>query len=290
MANTYGFSYNARTGEIIDGFGRVVGNATQIAERYAREYGVPLNVARGIVEKAYATYSGTQMDPADAAKQGAAMKEALVKEFDAAKTTHSASLAQAERGRVTDQLQRYFDMLNSPVVDAQGNYTDPLAKQLVQAGANVGQQEAARRGIGGPLGSQAAAVSANTALQPYLAQRVQLAGQALQLINQRDIELEDQKQKAYALELQRVGMQNDVAAQQWAAGKNQAQGIGAAIGAGVGALGFIGGPALGAATTRGGSALGAGLGGLATGGNGPSLSVPGSYGGGSSYSGGRGNW
>lgn len=211
---------------------------------------------------------------------------------DAAARDSEATLSR-ERNAVTNQLQRYFEMLNSPVMDAQGNYTDPLAKQLVATGVNTGQQEAARRGIGGPMGSAAAATSANTALQPYLAQRVQLAGQALQLISSRDIALEDQRQGAYKLELERQGMLNDIAGQQWAADKNSAQGIGGAILGTIGGVvgGIYGGPMGATAGASAGTSLGGGIGGLFSGAGGPTLSAPSRYGGGGGGgSSGRGNW
>jgi hypothetical protein len=275
---------DARTGEYYDNRNGQVSakhNIREQAPEYARRYGISETEALKVLQDYYGKYGNTQYGDdvfGGADDQLIAHDKKFREEMDAAFASAKENAGQAavegQRQQVTNQLQRYFEMLNSPVQDAQGNYTDPLAKQLVDTGVAVGQKEATDRGIGGALGSTAAMSSAQTALQPYLAQRVQLAGQALQVINQRDLGLEDQRLKADELELQRVGMENDKQSSMWQAQQKNGQAIGSAIGAGVGALGFIGGPVLGAATVAGGSALGAGFGGMAAGGSGPTLSSP----------------
>lgn len=183
----------------------------------------------------------------------------------------------AGRQSITEQIQKFVDSMTGA-----SRPDDPVRMSLIQAGTDAAQKSAGAAGLAGRstlAGTQAASVAQQN-LAPYEAQRASMRGQGLNLLNQRDIGLGQLANSA-------MDLQNQAAAGKWAAQQNQNQGIGAAIGAGVGALGFIGGPALGAATMSAGSALGGGLGGLAGGGSGPSYSTP-RYGGGSGSLGGSG--
>ena len=176
--------------------------------------------------------------------------------------------------------------------DLQAEYTrlsgapsgDPVFQSLINAGRSAGQYAAGRAGVASNegLGLRGVAAAATQATTPYLQSRQQLAQGYMGLANQRDLGLGNlalgrdqltlqgqQMQDQFGLQAQ--AMQNQIALANWQQQQTQAQGLGALLGAGVGALGFLGGPALGAATMPLGASLGGGLGGMIGGGAAPSL-------------------
>jgi hypothetical protein len=174
------------------------------------------------------------------------------------------------RGDITTNIQKFIDGLGADAAGTKRMQDLIARKAQAQQGASAsraGLGSVGSGGVGGGLSEMGRASIAGDLNTKYDLQRQGLQAQAMGLLNQRDLGLSQ-------LDLQYTQLQNQQAEAQWAAQKNQAQGIGSAIGAGVGALGFIGGPALGAATMGAGSALGGGLGGLATGGSGPSYQAP----------------
>jgi hypothetical protein len=181
----------------------------------------------------------------------------------------------ADRAGITDNIQKFIDSMGiaDPAISAQLQQRAQAQSSGMRGKAGLGS--VGSYGGGGGL-SAMGQQSINAGLDTqYAMQRAGLKSQALGVMNQRDISL-SQLEQGYAQ------MQDARDGQKWAAQQNQNQGIGAGIGAAFGALGFIGGPALGAATMSGGASLGAGFAGLASGGGGPSYSAP------SSISGNRG--
>jgi len=175
------------------------------------------------------------------------------------------------RGDITANINKFLQGLNpgSPEYQQAQVYISKRAQSAQGAssaraglgsfgsgGAQTGQ------GLGGGLSAYGEGTIQADMNTKYRLQNEQLKAQGLGLLNQRDLGLK-------GLELGYQQMQNQQAEQAWAAQQNQNQGIGSAIGAGLGALGFIGGPALGAATMSGGAAVGGALGGLASGGSAP---------------------
>ena len=160
-------------------------------------------------------------------------------------------------GGIMGKYAELYKLLTAPVINPDGSTSDPIAKQLIATGQNVAERQAAARGIGGPLGATAAMTTAQSAIQPYLAQRQAQALQTLGQAAQYDLGLGQ-------LDLQQLQMNNQVALQDWAAQKNQAQGVGAAVGTAVGAIPMLipGGQAIAPFTMAAGGALGGGLGGL----------------------------
>lgn len=167
---------------------------------------------------------------------------------------------------VTNRINKFLADLdpNSPQTQAMYQYIQKRG-QATQgaASARAGLGSVGSGQGGGGLSAYGQQMVQGDLANKYDLQRKSLQAQGVGLLNQRDLGLK-------GLEQGYMQMQNQQQEQAWAAKQNQAQGIGAAIGGGLGALGFIGGPALGAATMAGGAALGGGLGGLATGGSGPS--------------------
>lgn len=181
----------------------------------------------------------------------------------------------SDRAGITDNIQKFIDSMGiaDPAITAQLQQRAQAQASGMRGKAGLGS--VGSYGGGGGL-SAMGQQSINAGLDTqYALQRAGLKSQALGVMNQRDISL-SQLEQGYAQ------MQDARDGQKWAAQQNQNQGIGAGIGAAVGALGFFGGPALGAATMSGGASLGAGFAGLASGGGGPSYSAP------SSISGNRG--
>lgn len=173
--------------------------------------------------------------------------------------------------QVTANINKFLEGLNpgSPEYQQAQVYISKRAQSAQGASnarAGLGSFGSGGKAVGQGLGGGLSAYGEGTIQADmntkYRLQNEQLKAQGLGLLNQRDLGLK-------GLELGYQQMQNQQAEQAWAAGQNQAQGIGAGIGAGVGALGFIGGPALGAATMSGGAGLGAGLAGLTSGGSAP---------------------
>lgn len=167
------------------------------------------------------------------------------------------------RGEITQNVQAWIDSLG---------VADPAIAAQLAARARVAASNQAGKAGFGSMGSGGAGLSArgqasiNSDLDAkYALDRKGLQAQGYGLLNNRDLGLAQ-------LEQGWAGIQDARAAQQWAAGQNQLQGIGSAVGAGLGAIGFLGGPAVGSATMAGGSALGGGLTSLFGGGGGPNYS------------------
>lgn len=155
------------------------------------------------------------------------------------------------RQDITGQIQAFIDNLRGPLNN------DPVYQQIAKQAINAAQAQAGRAGMSGRSGlaaTNAAAVTQTTSAPYYAARQQALAG-GLALQNQRDLGLGQ-------LQAQKAALEAGLAKDTWAAQQNAAQGVGAAIGGGIGALGFIGSPALGAATMGAGAAIGGGLGGM----------------------------
>lgn len=166
-------------------------------------------------------------------------------------TNTGATDETAQRQDITGQIQAFIDNLRGPLND------DPVYQQIAKQAINAAQAQAGRAGMSGRSGlaaTNAAAVTQTTSAPYYAARQSALAG-GLALQNQRDLGLGQ-------LQAQKAALESQLAKDTWAAQQNAAQGVGAAIGGGIGALGFIGGPALGAATMSAGAAIGGGLGGM----------------------------
>lgn len=167
-----------------------------------------------------------------------------------------AQFAEGRRRDVTNQIQRFIDDMTGP-----SGPNDPVRMALVQGGTDAAQASAGSQGLSGRsglAGTQAASMAQQNLL-PYEAQRAALRQQGIGTLNQRDLSQQQLDDAWSAMELARA---DKLAEGRWAGEQNQRQGLGAAIGTGLGALGFIGGPAVGAATMSAGGALGGGLGGL----------------------------
>lgn len=189
----------------------------------------------------------------------------------------------AEKSKVDDitgRIKAFTDSLGSP---------DPrIAAYLQRRASDIGQASAGRAGVSGRSGlSQlgTAGIAGQLDAQ-YAFQRQGLQAQGLGLMNQRDLGLAG-LQQGYD---QMAATQKE---QQWAAQKNQSQGIGSAIGAGIAAIpgialaGYTGGASLG--LIGAGATIGGGIGGLAAGGGGPSYGQLPSFGTSGKKSGGLGN-
>lgn len=148
---------------------------------------------------------------------------------------------QADMQRVTAEIQRFRDMLSQPIQDSYGNYKDSIAQQLAYAGQQRAQQVAGA-GMRGGISPQIAQATTQSALLPYLQQRQQNLMQTDQLLNNRQMGLEQLRQGW-------AGIQNSQAQQQWAAQMNQAQGgagmVGGVIGAVAGGLSPLGAAGIG---------------------------------------------
>jgi hypothetical protein len=148
---------------------------------------------------------------------------------------------------------------------------DPMFDSLQRLGAsrasmNVGQS-GVRVGRGG-LGELAVQQGAMNATQPYVMGRKQMAQQGLGMLDQRERGIEQLRQGAQALEMNRIAMQNQIDMQKYGQEADAAGGVGGTIGGVLG--GVVGGVATiatgGAAAPMipgliaGGSSLGAGIG------------------------------
>lgn len=238
-------------------------------DRTANEF---LRMSRAVIkgDENTALYAASQMgiDPASAGNPDMFEKQ-LRSLFSGGPTAEGA--ADPNVDQVTANINKFLEGLNpgSPEYQQAQVYISKRAQSAQGAssaraglgsfgsgGAQTGQ------GLGGGLSAYGEGTIQADMNTKYRLQNEQLKAQGLGLLNQRDLGLK-------GLEQGYQQMQNQQAEQAWAAQQNQNQGIGSAIGAGLGALGFIGGPALGAATMSGGAAVGGALGGLASGGSAP---------------------
>lgn len=165
---------------------------------------------------------------------------------------------------IMGKLDSFYKQLMGPLPD-----NDPTAQYIQRHAVNAAQRYGGAAGMNGrsTLGAGAAAAQYTSGAQAYDFQRKQLAAQVGGLMNQRDLGLKE-------LQLGYDKFQADLADKQWAAQQNQNQGIGSAIGAGLMAIPgvalapYTGGASLG--LIGAGATIGGGLGGLASGGSGPS--------------------
>lgn len=172
------------------------------------------------------------------------------------------------RADITNQLQAFVDELRRDV-----DMSDPVFAGLIRAGQAEAGAAINQSGVRGGLADLTTAEAAQRNALPYLAQRRQMLQQGLGMLSNRDISLEQLDQGWNEINMKRTAAENQLAMQQWAEGKNKAQGIGAAIGGGVGlvggliATGVTAGSAapLVPALVAGGSALGGGIGGMTAG-------------------------
>lgn len=184
-----------------------------------------------------------------------------VAEEEAAAVDIAAAEEAAKRNDVNSRIQSFIDSMTGP-----SDPNDPVRRALIQAGTDAAQASAGSSGVRGGLANTAAASMVQANITPYETQRAQLRGQGVDLLSRYDLGLQ-QVQLGYdqleaqqrAAEQQRLDM---LAQNSYAGEMARRQGIGAAIGTGLGALGFIGGPALGAATMAAGGAIGGSLGGM----------------------------
>lgn len=168
-------------------------------------------------------------------------------------TAQDAAMAEGRRRDVNNQIQTFIDDMTGP-----SRSNDPIRMGLLRAGVDSAQAAAGAAGIdarSGLAGTQAASLG-QANLLPYETQRASLRQQGLGVLNQRDL-TQQQMDDAWASMM--LARQDKASEAAWAGQMNSAQGLGGAIGTGLGALGFIGGPAVGAATMSAGGALGGGL-------------------------------
>lgn len=170
----------------------------------------------------------------------------------------------SEYARIQKEIQDFYQRMSAPVVDANGNYTEPVAAQLAQMGRNEAGRAASNQGIEGgtALGSGMASLVMGN-VNPWLMQRQGLAQQALGMLSNNALSKEQLAQGWGRLSLEGQGSQYNQA-------QNQAQGMGSAVG---GAIGSIWGPVGGQV----GSRLGGGLASLGAGSYNPQYS-PKNYG------------
>lgn len=161
---------------------------------------------------------------------------------------------EAESKDITAEIHKFYNLMSQPSVDAQGNYVDPIAKQLAAAGNRAGMQQASN-GLGSQVGNLVNNAQVMQATVPYMQHKQDMAQQALGTMSQRNLNLNDQR-------LAMTKYQNDLATQKWAGQANQNAGVGSLIGGVAGAaLGTFALPGLGtAAGAKLGSSLGEGLG------------------------------
>lgn len=141
---------------------------------------------------------------------------------------------------------------------------DPTYRGLTNAGMSAGQFAANAQGLRSNqgLGLRGVATAATKATMPYMQQRAGLAQNALSLANQRDLGLGNLELGREQLAANIMNMNNQANASMAAYAQQQNQGMGSLVGAGIGALGFLGGPALGTATMGAGASIGGAIGGM----------------------------
>lgn len=163
----------------------------------------------------------------------------------------------AKRQDITAQIQAFIDEMRGPI-----KADDPIAISLQQAGMNAAEKVSANRGVRGGLAAHSAVKASQNALVPYQQNRESLLAQGLQLANNREQGLAQLAMGWDQLQMQKTAQANQMT-------QAQGQGIGGAIGTGIGLVGAgiasaYGGAALAPAIVSGAAAAGAGLGGLVT--------------------------
>jgi len=188
-----------------------------------------------------------------------------IKDYDQQKAEAAGKTAESEndkrRAGINAQLQAFADELGRGV-----DMSDPVFAGLIRAGQAEAGARINQTGVRGGLADLTTAEAAQRTSLPYLAQRQGMRQQALGMIANRDMGLEQLDQGWAGLNMQAQQANNQQAMQQWAQGKNNNQAMGSMVGGGVGLLGGLvataatGGAAapLIPALVSGGSALGAG--------------------------------
>jgi hypothetical protein len=191
----------------------------------------------------------------------------------ALKTAQKNTKAKADQDQaISDtrgEIDKFYKMLSSPLQRPDGTYSDPLAQQLVNAGASGSSHRMGQSGISGSNGGYSEAAgraSVFNALAPYQSTRLNLQQQALSLKNNSNISLGQLQQGQQGLDMQRTQMENAAAQQRAAAAAAQNQaGMGLVGGLlGLGASAVSGGaipPGLAFST---GSSLGGAVGGISS--------------------------
>jgi hypothetical protein len=194
-----------------------------------------------------------------------------IKDYDQQKAEEKAKAAgptqeDQERAALTKWITDFTTEMSRDVGPG-----DPMFDSLQRLGAsrasmNVGQS-GVRVGRGG-LGELAVQQGAMNATQPYVMGRKQMAQQGLGMLDQRERGIEQLRQGAQTLEMNRIALQNQIDMQKYGQEADAAGGVGGTIGGVLG--GVVGGVATiatgGAAAPMipgliaGGSSLGAGIG------------------------------
>lgn len=270
--STQGYGYDPNTGiyRTNDGWGGVKevntnGEVQSVANKLSKELGISPEAALKYAKEDAARYfSQPNANPNNWALTfwGSPGYEALKKRVQGTEAENAANSQAAadqaaadQRTGITNQIQAFVNSMLGPM-----DPNDPVHKGLVQMGTNAAQASAGRGGLSGRsglAGTQAASVAQANAL-PYLQARSSLGLQAQGLLNNRDLGLGQLNQDWAKFMTDR----NDrIAGLQAGAQQQQNSMIGSLIGGGLGALGFIGGPALGSATMGAGASLGGSIGG-----------------------------
>lgn len=164
--------------------------------------------------------------------------ESLITKPEEVQAAQEAAEAQVQSEGVQDRLKRFAAEMLGPVGDS-----DPVYRQLVQAGSDAAQASAGAAGLSGRsglAGTQAASVAQQN-VTPYLAQRQSLGLNALGTAGNLELGL-GQLQQAEAQYMQN---RNDlIAGEQWKGQQAASQGLWGTVGAvGGGILGaYFGGP------------------------------------------------
>lgn len=176
-----------------------------------------------------------------------------------------AANAQDRTNTINTQLDEFYRQLSQPI--------DPNDPEIVRVASQAGRSAATAaygRGIeGGAAVANTERTAGAAAADMFQRERERRDGLRAQVgglraggaMNQQQFQ-QSQQQMADAQRRYAEGLRYQDQMDQYNAGMQRAQGLGGAIGAGIGALGFLGGPAVGAATTSAGMGLGAGIGGL----------------------------
>lgn len=292
-----GFDPNSLTWTYDNGWGQQAtddfsGDVNDLTAKLTQA-GMSPDAARARAIKFYTDASNAGYDPRQARGSlnnwfdktfgGGSAEDKMVKEAQQQKQASDEQAAgaasAAEMNGVRDRIQKFADSLgvaDPAVMDYLHRMGQAQAGQA-QSQAGIWGANAGNSGLGA---TGEAAISADLQ-NKYNLQRNSMQQSALGLLSQHDLGVGQ-------LQLSYDQLRQQQANQQWAAQQNQAQGWGSAIGGALGALGFAGGPVLGAATMKAGSSIGAGIGGLTAGNSSPYTVQTPNYGGG--WGGNRGSY
>lgn len=175
------------------------------------------------------------------------------------KEEEKEAASEAESRSIREGIGRFIELMEAPSQDAQGNWVDPVAKQLASVSSAQAGVLAGRSGLAGsPTAVGANQATMLGAVTPWLQQKQGLALQGRQLLSQRDLSLRDLSIQRGQLDLQRAALENKYATDKWASEQNAAQGLWGTLGA-IGG-GIIGGIAGGPPGIMAGASIGAGVG------------------------------